>query len=214
MKKIVLIGDSIRLGYDKYIKESLSGVAEVLSPAENCRFAQHVFRFLGDWKKAGNWGDDVDVVHWNAGLWDVLHLYGDEAFTPIGFYADLIRRIDRQMRILFPRAKFIFATSTNVQEEKYGENFKRYNSEIIAYNKAAVEALSATDTEINDLYAVTENIPDSCRSDLTHFNTPDGVRVVGGKVLDVLCGALGIGRDSLTGAEAKVNEIDKKTLGA
>lgn len=214
MKKIVLIGDSIRLGYCKYVKEVFSGVADVFFPEENCRFTQHVFRFLGDWKKAGNWGDDVDIVHWNVGLWDVLRLYGDTPLTPIELYADYIRRIDRQMRIHFPRAKFIFATSTNVQEEKYGENFKRYNSEIIAYNKAAIESLSATDTEINDLYAVTENIPDSCRSDLTHFNTPDGVKVVGGKVIDVLCGALGISLSDLEKAEAKVNEIDKKTLGA
>ena len=214
MKKIILIGDSIRLGYCKYVREALSGEAEVLFPEENCRFTQHVFRFLGDWKRNGNWGDDADIVHWNVGLWDVLHLYGDGPFTPIDVYADYIKRIDRQMRIHFPRAKFIFATSTNVQQEKYGKDFKRFNSDIIAFNRAAIKALADTDTEINDLYAVTENIPDSCRSDLTHFNTPDGVRVVGGKVLDTLCAALGIDRDSLAGAEAKVNEVDKKTLGA
>ena len=212
--KIVLIGDSIRLGYCKYIKESLKGTAEVLYPEENCRFTQHVFRFTADWKKNGNWGDDIDIVHWNVGLWDVLHLFGDSAFTPIDTYADYIKRIDRQYRILFPKAKFIFATSTNVQEEKYGKDFKRFNSEIIAYNNAAIEALKGTDTEINDLYAVTENIPDSCRSDLTHFNTPDGVRVVGGKVLSVLCKAAGIDESSLKNASTDPNKIDKKTLGA
>ena len=29
MKKIVLLGDSIRMGYDKYVKEALADVAEV-----------------------------------------------------------------------------------------------------------------------------------------------------------------------------------------
>ncbi|MBO5010011.1 MAG: hypothetical protein J6D20_04860 [Clostridia bacterium] len=29
MKKVILIGDSIRMGYDKYVKEALDGVAEV-----------------------------------------------------------------------------------------------------------------------------------------------------------------------------------------
>ena len=212
--KIVLIGDSIRLGYCKYVKESLAGKAEVLFPEENCRFTQHVYRFTADWKKNGNWGDDVDIVHWNVGLWDVLHLYGDTALTPIDTYADYIKRIDRQYRILFPKAKFIFATSTNVQEEKYGKDFRRYNSEIIAYNKAAIEALKDTDTEINDLYALTENIPDSCRSDLTHFNTPDGVALVGGKVLSVLCQAAGIDESELNNASTAPNKVDKKTLGA
>ena len=30
MKKVVLLGDSIRMGYDKYVKEALDGVCEVL----------------------------------------------------------------------------------------------------------------------------------------------------------------------------------------
>ena len=30
MKKIVLLGDSIRMGYDKYVKEALDGVAEAI----------------------------------------------------------------------------------------------------------------------------------------------------------------------------------------
>ena len=186
----------------------------MLFPAENCKFAQYVLRYAGEWKRDGQWGNDVDIVHWNAGLWDVIRLYGDEPFTPIEFYADTVRRIDRQLRILFPKAKMIFATSTNVQEEKYGKDFKRYNSEIIAYNNAAIQALKDTDTEINDLYSVTENIPDSCRSDLTHFNTPNGVALVGGKVLSVLCGAAGIDESSLEAADTAPNEVDKKTLGA
>ena len=202
------------MGYDKYIKDALSDTAEVFYPSENCRFAEYILRYAHEWKKNGNWGDDVDIVHWNVGLWDVLHLFGDSALTPIDTYADYIKRIDRQYRILFPKAKFIFATSTNVQEEKYGKDFKRFNSEIIAYNNAAIEALKGTDTEINDLYAVTENIPDSCRSDLTHFNTPDGVKLVGGAVLSVLCKAAGIDEGSLISASTDPNKVDKKTLGA
>jgi len=53
MKKIVLIGDSIRMGYDKYVKESLDGIAEVYYPEENCKFAEYVLRFIGEWKKRG-----------------------------------------------------------------------------------------------------------------------------------------------------------------
>ena len=37
MKKIVLIGDSIRMGYCEYVKNSLRDVAEVYYPPENCR---------------------------------------------------------------------------------------------------------------------------------------------------------------------------------
>ena len=43
MKKVLLLGDSIRMGYDKYVTEQLAGEAEVLFPSENCRFAVEQF---------------------------------------------------------------------------------------------------------------------------------------------------------------------------
>ena len=83
MKKIVLIGDSIRLGYDKFIRDSFDGIAEIYSPDENCRFAEYVLRYAHEWKGAGGWPSDVDVVHYNAGLWDALRLFGDEPLAYI-----------------------------------------------------------------------------------------------------------------------------------
>ena len=74
MKKILLIGDSIRMGYDKYVKEALKDSAEVYYPEENCRFAEYVLRYAHEWKKKLGCPDDPDLVHWNAGLWDALEL--------------------------------------------------------------------------------------------------------------------------------------------
>ena len=54
MKKIVLIGDSIRKGYDAYVQEKLAGQAQVFFPEENCRFAQYVYLNLLGWKMDGN----------------------------------------------------------------------------------------------------------------------------------------------------------------
>ena len=39
MKSLLLIGDSIRMGYDKSVKRTLAGKANVIFPEENCRFA-------------------------------------------------------------------------------------------------------------------------------------------------------------------------------
>lgn len=186
MKKVVLIGDSIRMGYDKYIKASLEGEAEVFYPAENCRFATYVIRFVHEWKKKGEWPDDVDLVHWNAGLWDVPEIMGDEPVTPVEAYAHTIARIDKRLRQLFPNAKMVFATSTAVQEEKYKGVFKRHNCVIEQYNEAAIRALADTDTVIDDLYAVTTGCPDECHSDMTHYSTPAGIERVGGQVLSVI----------------------------
>ena len=213
MKKIVLIGDSIRLGYDKFIRDAFDGIAEVYSPEENCRFAEYVLRYASEWKISGGWPDDIDVVHYNAGLWDVLRLFDDEPLTPIDAYANFIARVDKRLRMLFPKAKIIFATNTAVVEEGYSGTFKRFNHEIRAYNNVALDALKQSDTEINDLYAVTENLPKECLSDMTHFNTEAGVRAVGGKVLSVLCNALGIDEKQLDKTRAEIKKIDDKTLG-
>ena len=192
MKKIVLLGDYIRMGYDKYVKEALSGVAEVYYPTENCRFAENLLRFAHDWKKQGEWPDDVDLVHWNAGLWDALELFGDEPLTTKDYYANVSLRIHKRLRMLFPNAKIVFATSTAVIEARCNPDFRRHNSTIEEYNATAIKALSETDVIINDLYAITKNCPDSYHSDGVHFYTDDGTALVGGRVLSVICRELGI----------------------
>ena len=54
MKKILLIGDSIRMGYCEYVKEALSDSAVVYYPPENCKFAVNVLRFMKEWKVSKN----------------------------------------------------------------------------------------------------------------------------------------------------------------
>ena len=192
MKKIILIGDSIRMGYDKYVKEAFSDVAELYYPTDNCRFATYILRFVHEWKKKGEWPEDADLVHWNAGLWDVPEILGDEPVTPVDQYAVQIARIDKRLRLLFPKAKIVFATSTAVQEEKFGPVFKRRNATIEAFNAAALKALEGTDTVIDDLYSVTATAPEECHSDMTHYSTPAGIERVGGRVLSVICRELDI----------------------
>jgi len=197
MKKIVLIGDSIRMGYDEYVKAALEGIAEVYYPEENCMFSQYTLRCLPSWKKEGGWPTDVDLVHWNAGLWDVAEVYGEPPLSSKEHYADMIHRIDKRIRMLFPQAKVVFATSTCVHEEGYSGAYRRYNATIEAYNCVALEVLSQTDTIFNDLYTHSSKIPFSYRSDKTHFNTPEGAAYMGSKVVSVICDLLQITAKSI-----------------
>ena len=190
MKKVFLIGDSIRMGYDKYVKEALLGAAEVYYPAENCRFAVNVLRFAHQWKEQLGLDEEVDLVHWNAGLWDVLEPDG-EPMMPIDAYASHIARVDRRLRQLFPKAKLVFATSTPVIEGGKGF-YVRHNSTIEEYNKRAIEALAETDTVINDLYSIAAKFPESYHSDVTHYKTPEGTENIGGAVISTICRELGI----------------------
>ncbi len=197
MKKIVLIGDSIRMGYDKYVKDALKNVAEVYYPEENCKFAEYVLRFVHDWKGQGNWPEDVDLVHWNAGLWDCAELFGDDPLTSLSYYEEAIARIDQRLRMLFPKAKIVFATSTAVIEELGYEDFTRHNHIIMKYNNTAIKALSKTNTLINDLWTITANCPSSYHSDWVHYYTDEGTALIGNKVLSVICQELDISAEQV-----------------
>lgn len=214
MKKVLLIGDSIRLGYERYVAATFEGVAKVYTPGDvNCGTAQFILRWVHDWKRKGSFPDDMDVVHWNAGLWDVLRIYGDNTLSPIEFYADTLKRISERLRLLFPSAKQVFALSTWVQEDLYQGEYKRYNRDIQAFNEMAMQTLQPLGVEFDDLHSVTENAPKACWSDMTHFNTVEGIQRVGGQVVNCLCQHLGIERNSLAEKEAELFEIPEKILG-
>ncbi len=192
MKNLLLIGDSIRMGYDKSVKKTLEGKVNVIFPEENCRFASYVLRNFHEYF-GGLKGSEIDVIHWNAGLWDCLRLFGEEdPHTPIEIYAYYIERICIRIKKLCPNAKVIFATSTAVLSEKMDVNFKRYNEEIEEYNKAAVEVVKKHGFEVNDLYAVSASLPEEAHSDAVHYYTPAGTEAFTEKVLSCVLPALGM----------------------
>lgn len=145
MKKIVLLGDSIRLiGYGKPVAERLSGEYEVWQPDTNCRFAKHTLRGLWDWREEIT---GADVIHWNNGLWDVCDLFGDGAFTSLDEYVDNMLRL---ARLLKQSARtVIFATTTPVRNDNCHNN----NQRIAEYNATLVPLLREMGVVINDLYA-------------------------------------------------------------
>ena len=213
MKGVFLFGDSIRLGYERYIKAMFDGVANVYAPAQNCGLAQFVQRWVHVWAHNEGVPRDVDVVHWNAGLWDVLRIFDDGPLSSPAFYAESLKQIHGRLKMLFPNAKIVFALSTAVQEEEYRGEYKRLNSDIRAYNQIAIETLTPLGETFDDLYSITENAPKECYSDPTHFNTVAGIKLVGGTVLNCLCEALGIDRASLQEREAELFEIPESILG-
>ncbi len=210
MKTIILIGDSIRMGYDQYVRERLDGVADVIFPNENGRFSLYVLRYLNLWKERLNWPDDVDLIHWNAGLWDVGRYVYDEPLTPLAFYVDNLRRIHKRLQVLWPKAHLIFATTTPVDEARMNPKaVSRFNSEIEAYNTAAVAMLRGLGEDIDDLYATMSAAPLECHSDGTHFYTDQGTEIIGQAVLRSVCGPLGISpvKAAQTAAGASSSDI-------
>lgn len=191
MKNVLLVGDSIRMGYDKALKKTLEGKANVYFPAENCRFASYVLRYIHEYKNLAE-NADIDVLHWNAGLWDCLRLFEEEPHTPKDVYAYYIERICIRIKKQFPNAKVIFATSTMVLSEQMDKNFKRYNEEIAEYNEIAVGVVKKYGFEVNDLFSVSAKLDESAHSDPVHYYTPAGTEAFTNQVLSCIVPALGI----------------------
>ena len=180
MKKVYLLGDSImHIGYGTVLSDVLGEEYEVLRPDVNCRFAKFTYRSLYDWLEDM---DGTDIVHWNNGLWDALRLFGDEPLTPIDVYGDMLRRVYKRIRLLFPNAKVIFALSTSVIEECANPDFIRYNHEIEAYNKKAMEVMNELGVEVNDLYSISKTFDNALHSDWVHFGE-EGSRILADAVI-------------------------------
>ena len=178
MKKIVLIGDSIRMiGYGNPVAERLSDEFEVWQPDDNCRFAQYTLRGLWDWQDGIK---GADIIHWNNGLWDVCYLFGDGAFTPIDVYVDTMLRI---ARLLKERATtVIFATTTPVRPE----NVHNSNDVIKAYNEALVPKLREMGIVINDLYTpISADVYKNICDDTIHLSE-DGISLAADLVEKVI----------------------------
>lgn len=194
MKKLYLIGDSIRMGYSPFVRFALDNIVQVYEPYENCRFAAYTYYALGDWEHNMRVGEDLDVVHWNVGLHDCIHFCNDEVMTPPEVYAKYIERIYNRLRFLYPNAKQIFATTTPVDETGYSFWLSRKNKEISILNEVALETLSGLEITINDLNNVAKS---EYRSDMTHYATPAGREAFTRAVLENVCSCLGVDYTSL-----------------
>lgn len=191
MKTLLLIGDSIRMGYEKSVRKTLDGKARVVCAGDSARFAAYLLRIIHEETGGVNRGE-IDVVHWNVGLWDCLRLFGEDVQTPIDIYAYYIDRICQRIKKVFPQAKVFFATSTRVLSEKMDKNFMRRNEDIEQYNAVATHIAQKYGFEIDDLYAVSALLPEEAHSDPTHYYTPMGTEVLTNAVLSAVLPALDI----------------------
>ena len=179
MKKIVLLGDSIRqIGYGTKLPEIIGEQFTVWQPKENCRFSKHTLRgVMCEWSKDI---DESDIIHWNNGLWDVLD-YGDGVFTPIDEYISNMVRI---AEILKKKSKkVIFATITPVTE-----NYRYTNVETIKYyNSVIVPELEKCGVIINDLFSfVYPNIDTYIKKDDNIHLTEEGINACANRVKDII----------------------------
>lgn len=166
MKKVVLMGDSIRLiGYGRKLPELLGEGYTVWQTEDNCRFVKYTLRMLFDCREDIK---DADIIHWNNGLWDTstgLFDDGGKPFTDEEEYVKNMLRVAEELLKITPNV--IFATTTPVHPDY------RYNSNqvIKRYNAVIVPKLEAMGVRINDLHAlVSQDVEGYICEDQLHLN--------------------------------------------
>ncbi len=167
MKKIILIGDSIRIGYQEVVREELAGKAEVWAPEANGGDSRNVLARLSEWVLSRQ----ADVVHVNAGLHDVKRPFGaQENAVPLAEYRRnvqaILERIDRDSKA---RPAWALTTPVNQKWHHERKGFDRFEEDVLAYNRAAMEVCQELGVPVDNLFEV---VMDAGRDRLL---SPDGV---------------------------------------
>lgn len=176
MKKVILIGDSIRMSYNARVKELLSDRAEVWGTGDNCRFAKYTLWNVNAWVNEGS-GGKPDVIHWNNGIWDTFKISERiKVFTPLDEYLRTMEQIYDELRQY--GCPILFANTTPV-----GRDFTLDSNDTIdEYNSAICEFMQSKNVPINDLNAVVRpKLDEYIGPDLLHLS-PAGVEAVSQKV--------------------------------
>jgi len=182
MQDVILIGDSIRQGYQGEATNGLADAAYVWGPDDNGGDSSNVLAHLDEWVLRR----DCDVLHLNCGLHDIKRAKGGETNqVPIEQYRGNLRQIFQRVRDAKPNTTIIWATITPVIEKLHNaeREFDRYEADVAAYNTAAREVAGRFNLIVNDLNAVVERAGKGkiLLNDGVHY-TDDGYRILGEEV--------------------------------
>ncbi len=184
LPKVVLVGDSIRLGYAPIVARLLSGKADVASVEVNGGDSGNVLRNLAEWVVR----EKPDIVHFNAGLHDLkLSRQAREYQVPIDQYEANLRNIVRVIR-KETSASLIFASTTPILDERHslrGEAFDRFEGDVRRYNEVALRCMKDLGIPVDDLHWMVEKGGAAALlgGDGTHY-TAEGYELLGQAVAD------------------------------
>jgi len=153
--RILIIGDSISIGYTPFVTEQLARRAAVFHNPGNAQHTGTGLEKIDEWLGTRQW----DIVQFNWGLWDLCYRHTDsrvqgnrdkvngkithtiEAYTS---------NLDSIVRLLQSKtdAKLIFVTTSYVPEHEAG----RFKNDALLYNDAAKKIMQEHAVIVNDIY--------------------------------------------------------------
>jgi len=190
LPRVLLIGDSISIGYTVPTRKALEGKANVHRPQANCGPTTRGLQAIDQWLGDGKW----DVIHFNWGLHDLKYISAKGGLTdvdkgkqqvPIGQYEANLEKL--VLRLKKTGAKLIWASTTPVPEGAKG----RVPGDEVKYNAVAKKVMERHGVALNDLYAFAKpRLKDIQLPANVHFK-PEGSQALAEQVAKSILKALG-----------------------
>lgn len=190
LPNVLLLGDSISIGYTRAVRTALAGKANVYRPLrgqnpDNCGDTSTGLSRIDAWLGERKW----DVIHFNWGLWDLCYRnpasrnqgnrdkVSGTLSTPLDVYARNLETL--VVRLQATGAKLIWASTTVIPEGEAG----RFVGDDEKYNAVAARVMQRHGIPTNDLFALTKGLAGkhSLKEGDVHY-TPEGYIKVAAQV--------------------------------
>jgi lysophospholipase L1-like esterase len=174
LPRVLLIGDSISMGYTLPVRELLKGKANVHRIPQNGGPTKLGVEKIDAWLGKGKW----DVIHFNWGIHDLKFMPDEKRQVEPADYEKNLRTLVAKMKAT--GAKLIWATITPIPS---GELVPpRRFGEVAEYNDIARRVMTENGVAIDDLNtAITPQIAQLQNPKDVHYK-PDGYKLLAGEV--------------------------------
>lgn len=143
LPRVLLIGDSISMGYTLPTRELLQGKANVHRIPTNGGPTTRGLASIEGWLGNKKW----DVIHFNWGIHDLRHIDGKRQVEPAEYESNLRKLVER---LKATQAKLIWAAITPIPKGKLDPD--RTFGDEAEYNAIAARVMNENGIPINDLH--------------------------------------------------------------
>jgi acyl-CoA thioesterase-1 len=188
LPRVLLIGDSISIGYTLAVRELLKGKANVHRPSTNCGPTSRGVSGIDQWLGEGKW----DVIHFNWGLHDLKYLgpKGQNLADPraAGSHQQIPpAEYEKNLQLLVKRMKktgatLIWCNTTPVPKGAKG----RVVGDSMKYNQIALRVMKEHDIPVDDLYGLSIGKLDKIQRPANVHFTPEGSRMLAEQVVKAI----------------------------
>ena len=188
LPQVLIIGDSISLGYTPVLQGMLRGEVDIQRPLNdgggwiNCEGTRKGVQMIDEWLALG----DFDLIHFNFGLHDLKHVHpetGRNSTDPAHPQQSDIRQYEANLKVIVRKlkasgAELIFATTTPYPDKPGGP--LRRADQPAKYNGVAVKIMEENGITINDLHGfVLPRMEDLLLPNNVHFRPSANLELAG-----------------------------------